>query len=183
VGLTPVKVNAVVKRDVNESEILPLVHRFRHSGVIMRFIEYMDVGNTNGWRLDDVVSAKEILTLIDREHPLLPIEPLTKGEGVAERWAFQDGGGEIGIITSVTQAFCHTCNRLRLSTDGKLYTCLFAAEGVDLRTLLRTQSNNDAALRQRIAATWHCRTDRYSQLRHEITEALPGKIEMSYIGG
>ncbi|MCL2160776.1 MAG: GTP 3',8-cyclase MoaA [Betaproteobacteria bacterium] len=183
VGLTPVKVNAVIKRGVNESEILPLVRRFRHTGVIMRFIEYMDVGNTNGWRLDDVVTAREILALIDREHPLAPIAPSTEGEGVAERWALRDGSGEIGVITSVTQAFCHTCNRLRLSTDGKLYTCLFATEGVDLRALLRDPSGDDATLRQRIAAAWRCRTDRYSQLRHEMTETLPGRIEMSYIGG
>jgi cyclic pyranopterin phosphate synthase len=182
VGLTPVKVNAVIKRGVNEGEILPLIRHFRHTGVIMRFIEYMDVGNTNGWRLDDVVTSREILAQIDREHPLNPIDPHASAE-VAERWAFQDGGGEIGVISSVTQAFCHTCSRLRLSTDGKLYTCLFATEGVDLRTLLRAKSNDDTALQQRIAATWHCRTDRYSQLRHEMTETLPGRIEMSYIGG
>ncbi|MDR2207526.1 MAG: GTP 3',8-cyclase MoaA [Azoarcus sp.] len=182
VGLVPVKVNAVIKRGVNESEILPLIRRFRHTGVIMRFIEYMDVGNTNGWRLDDVVTSSEILARIDREHPLIPIDPHSP-DGVAQRWVFQDGGGEIGVISSVTQAFCHTCSRLRLSTDGKLYTCLFATEGVDLRALLRAKSNDDTALRQRIAATWHCRTDRYSQLRHEMTEALPGRIEMSYIGG
>jgi len=182
VGLTPVKVNAVIKRGVNESEILPLIRHFRHTGVVMRFIEYMDVGNTNGWRLDDVVTAREILALIDLEHPIAPIESHAPNE-VAERWAYKDGGGEIGVITSVTQAFCHTCSRLRLSTDGKLYTCLFATDGVDLRTLLRTRSSDDAALRQRIAATWHCRTDRYSQLRHEMTEPLAGRIEMSYIGG
>jgi len=188
VGLTPVKVNAVIKRGINESEILPLIRHFRHTGVIMRFIEYMDVGTTNGWRLDDVVTAREILASIDREHPLTPIEPHAPNE-VAERWAFQDGSGEIGVITSVTQTFCHTCSRLRLSTDGKLYTCLFATQGVDLRPLLRIHSakpahpSDDAALRQRIATAWHCRTDRYSQLRHELTEKLPGRIEMSYIGG
>ncbi|MCL2020641.1 MAG: GTP 3',8-cyclase MoaA [Betaproteobacteria bacterium] len=183
VGLTPVKVNAVIKRGVNESEILPLVRRFRHSGVIMRFIEYMDVGNTNGWRLDDVVSAGEILALIEREYPLVPIASLTEGEGVAERWALQDGSGEIGVITSVTQAFCHTCSRLRLSTDGKLYTCLFATDGIDLRTLIRAQPGDEVALRQHITAVWRSRADRYSQLRHEMTEALSGRIEMSYIGG
>jgi cyclic pyranopterin phosphate synthase len=182
VGLTPVKVNAVIKRGVNEGEILPLVRHFRHTGVIMRFIEYMDVGNTNGWRLDDVITSSETLAQIDQEYPLTPIDPHTSAE-VAERWAFQDGGGEIGVISSVTQAFCHTCNRLRLSTDGKLYTCLFATEGVDLRTHLRAKSSDDTALRQRIAATWHCRTDRYSQLRHEMTEKRPRRIEMSYIGG
>ncbi|MCL2876771.1 MAG: GTP 3',8-cyclase MoaA [Betaproteobacteria bacterium] len=185
VGLTPVKVNAVIKRGINESEILPLIRHFRHTGVIMRFIEYMDVGNTNGWRLDDVVTSSETLARIDHEYPLAPIGSHAQNE-VAERWKFQDGGGEIGVISSVTQAFCHTCSRLRLSTDGKLYTCLFATEGVDLRAILRAQpaqSGDDAALRQRIAATWRCRTDRYSQLRHEMTEKLPGRIEMSYIGG
>jgi len=182
VGLTPLKVNAVIKRGVNEREILPLVRHFRHTGIIMRFIEYMDVGNTNGWRLDDVVTSREILAQIDREYPLSPIELHTPNE-VAERWVFQDGGGEIGVISSVTQAFCHTCSRLRLSTDGKLYTCLFATEGADLRALLRDPSGDDVALRQRINATWRNRTDRYSQLRHEMTEARPGRIEMSYIGG
>jgi cyclic pyranopterin phosphate synthase len=182
VGLTPVKVNAVIKRGVNEGEVLPLIRHFRHTGVIMRFIEYMDVGNTNGWRLDDVITSSEILARINREHPLSPIDPHAPVE-VAERWAYQDGGGEIGVISSVTQAFCHTCSRLRLSTDGKLYTCLFATEGIDLRASLRGKSSDDMALRQRIAATWHCRTDRYSQLRHEMTEVPPGRIEMSYIGG
>jgi cyclic pyranopterin phosphate synthase len=184
-GLTPVKVNAVIRRGINESEILPLVRHFRHTGIIMRFIEFMDVGNTNGWRLDDVVTARDILARIGCEHPLAPIEPHASNE-VAQRWAFQDGGGEIGVITSVTQAFCHTCSRLRLSTDGNLYTCLFATEGIGLRSLLRdtsVQPNDDAALRQRIAAAWHCRADRYSQLRHEMTETHPGRIEMSYIGG
>lgn len=182
VGLTPIKVNAVIKRGMNESEILPLARHFRHSGIILRFIEYMDVGTTNGWRLDEVVTSREILARIDNEYPLMPIEAHAPNE-VAERWAFQDGAGEIGVIASVTQAFCHTCSRLRLSTDGKLYTCLFATEGTDLRALLRDPSCNDTALRQRIASTWQNRSDRYSQLRHEMTEALPEKIEMSYIGG
>ena len=184
VGLSPVKVNAVVKRGVNEGEILPLVSHFRNTGVIMRFIEFMDVGTTNGWRLDDVVTAREILARIDLEHPLRPIDPNYTGE-VAERWALQDGSGEIGVIASVTQAFCHECGRLRMSTDGKLYTCLFAHEGVDLRTLLRSQGS-DAELQQRITAAWRCRGDRYSQLRREMTETskTPArKIEMSYIGG
>jgi cyclic pyranopterin phosphate synthase len=183
-GLSPIKVNAVVKRSVNEGEILPLVRHFRNTGVIMRFIEFMDVGNTNGWRLDDVVTAREILARIAPEHPLRPIDPNYSGE-VAERWAFQDGSGEIGVIASVTQAFCHECGRLRLSTDGKLYTCLFAHEGVDLRALLRSQGS-DADLQQRIIAAWRCRSDRYSQLRHEMTELCrtpSRKIEMSYIGG
>lgn len=182
VGLTPVKVNAVIKRGVNESEILPLARQFRHTGVILRFIEYMDVGNTNGWRLDDVVTSGETLAKISALHPLAPLDAHDTN-AVAERWLYQDGGGEIGVISSVTQAFCRTCSRLRLSTDGKLYTCLFATEGVDLRVLLRDPSTDDAALRQRVAATWHCRNDRYSQLRHEMTERLTGRIEMSYIGG
>jgi len=182
VGLTPVKVNAVIKRGVNESEILPLVRHFRQSGVILRFIEYMDVGNSNGWRLDDVVTSREILARIDDEYPLSPLEAHASNE-VAERWVFQDGGGEIGVISSVTQAFCHTCSRLRLSTDGKLYTCLFATDGDDLRALLRDASVDDTALRQRISGIWHHRSDRYSQLRHEMSEGCPGKIEMSYIGG
>ncbi|MDR0563473.1 MAG: GTP 3',8-cyclase MoaA [Azoarcus sp.] len=180
-GLTPIKVNAVVKRGINESEILPLIRRFRHTGVIMRFIEYMDVGNTNGWRLDDVVTASEILSKINNEYPLRSLSPQVPGE-VAKRWAFQDGSGEIGVISSVTQAFCHTCSRLRLSTDGKLYTCLFASEGTDLRTLLRTEPD-DAQLQERITALWHNRADRYSQLRCAASVPSAKKIEMSYIGG
>ena len=181
VGLAPVKVNTVVKRGVNESEILPLVRHFRHTGVVLRFIEFMDVGSTNGWRLDDVVGAQEILERIDREHPLRPLEPNYPGE-VAKRWEFADGGGEIGVIASVTQAFCHECSRMRLSTDGKLYTCLFAADGTDLRGPLRG-GEDDAQLRQRIADVWQKRGDRYSQLRHAATELPMKKIEMSYIGG
>lgn len=180
-GLTPLKVNTVVKRGVNEGEILPLVRHFRHTGIVLRFIEFMDVGSTNGWRLDDVVSAQEILERIDREYPLRPREPNYPGE-VARRWEFADGGGEIGVIASVTQAFCHECSRLRLSTDGKLYTCLFAAEGTDLRAPLRA-GEDDAQLRRRIADLWAGRTDRYSQLRRAATELPVRKIEMSYIGG
>ena len=180
-GLAPLKVNTVVKRGVNEGEILPLVRHFRHTGIVLRFIEFMDVGSTNGWRLDDVVSAQEILERIDREHPLRPLEPNYPGE-VARRWEFADGGGEIGVIASVTQAFCHECSRLRLSTDGKLYTCLFAAEGTDLRAPLRA-GEDDAQLRRRIADLWAGRTDRYSQLRRAATELPVRKIEMSYIGG
>ncbi|GHU27806.1 cyclic pyranopterin monophosphate synthase [Betaproteobacteria bacterium] len=181
VGLTPLKVNAVIRRGVNESEILPLVEHFRHTGITLRFIEYMDVGSTNGWRLDDVVTAQETLTRIDAEYPLRPVAPRYPGE-VAKRWEFVDGGGEIGVIASVTQAFCHECSRLRLSVDGKLFTCLFAAEGDDLRGLLRA-GEDDALLRQRIAAIWKRRTDRYSQLRLAQTEKPHEKIEMSYIGG
>ena len=181
VGLAPVKVNTVVKRGVNEGEILPLVRHFRHSGVILRFIEFMDVGTTNGWRLDDVVTAQEMLERIDRAHPLRPVDPNYVGE-VAKRWAFVDGGGEIGVIASVTQAFCHECTRLRLSTDGRLYTCLFANEGYDLRSPLRG-GEEDCMLRERVVALWSRRGDRYSQLRHDATALPVKKIEMSYIGG
>ena len=181
VGLLPVKVNMVVKRGVNEHEILPLLNHFRDTGIIVRFIEFMDVGTTNGWRMDDVVSAKEILSLIDRHYPLAPIVPNYPGE-VANRWRFKDGNGEIGVIASVTEAFCQDCSRIRLSTDGKLYTCLFARRGVDLRAPLR-QGADDAALSGLIVDTWTQRSDRYSQIRHDAT-LLPGqKIEMSYIGG
>lgn len=181
VGLAPVKLNTVVKRGVNEGEILPLVQHFRHSGVILRFIEYMDVGTSNGWRLDDVVSAQEILARIDSEYPLRPLDPNYVGE-VARRWAFADGSGEIGVIASVTQAFCHECTRLRLSTDGRLYTCLFANEGHDLRTPLRG-GEGEQQLRERIVALWSRRAERYSQLRHAATVLPAKKIEMSYIGG
>jgi cyclic pyranopterin phosphate synthase len=181
VGLAPVKVNTVVKRGVNEGEILPLVRHFRHSGVILRFIEFMDVGTTNGWRLDDVVTAQEILARIDCEHPLRPVDPNYVGE-VARRWAFTDGGGEIGVIASVTQAFCHECTRLRLATDGRLYTCLFANEGYDLRSPLRG-GEGDSQLAERIVALWSGRGDRYSQLRLAATALPVKKIEMSYIGG
>lgn len=181
VGLAPVKVNTVVKRGLNEQEILPLARHFRHSGVILRFIEFMDVGSTNAWRLDDVVSAREILSCIGAEFPLQAVDPGYRGE-VAERWAYADGAGEIGVVASVTQAFCGDCSRLRLSTDGKLYTCLFADSGVDLRTPLRA-GENDSQLRQRLADLWTARGDRYSQRRHEATVVSLKKIEMSYIGG
>lgn len=179
--LAPVKVNTVVKRGVNEHEIVPLVEHFRNSGVILRFIEFMDVGTTNGWRMDDVVTARDILQQIDARHPLRPVDPNYPGE-VAKRWALADGSGEIGVIASVTQAFCGDCSRIRLSTDGKLYTCLFASDGIDLRTPLR-QGADDAALDRLIAATWQQRSDRYSQIRHAATERPLRKIEMSYIGG
>ena len=180
-GLAPLKVNMVVKRGLNDSEILPLVRHFRRSGVILRFIEFMDVGSTNGWRLNDVVSAQEILERVDRDFPLRPLEANYPGE-VARRWEFADGGGEIGVIASVTQAFCGDCSRLRLSTDGKLYTCLFATEGTELRAPMRA-GEDDAQLRQRLETVWGGRTDRYSQLRHAATELPVKKIEMSYIGG
>ncbi len=183
-GLAPLKVNTVVKRGVNEHEIVPLVEHFRGSGVIVRFIEFMDVGTTNGWRMDDVVTAKQILDAIQRDYPLRPVDPNYTGE-VAKRWALADGSGEIGIIASVTQAFCGDCSRIRLSTEGKLYTCLFASAGTDLRTPLRAGAD-DAALDRLITATWQQRSDRYSQIRHAATKLNTHplrKIEMSYIGG
>ena len=181
VGLAPIKVNTVLKRGVNEHEIIPLVRHFRDTGIIVRFIEFMDVGATNGWRMDDVVSAREVIDVINREYPVQAIEPSYRGE-VAQRWALADGSGEIGVIASVTQAFCADCSRIRLSTDGKLYTCLFATHGVDLRDSLRRQGS-DAALIGLIERTWGQRNDRYSQLRHEATPQPGRKIEMSYIGG
>jgi len=181
VGLAPLKVNTVIKRGVNEHEILPLVEHFRNSGIILRFIEFMDVGSTNGWRLDDVVTAKEILGVIDAQFPLREIEANYSGE-VAKRWEFIDGGGEIGVIASVTQAFCQACSRIRLSTDGKLYTCLFATDGTDLRDALRGGAN-DQELSRRISDVWARRSDRYSEIRHAATELPKKKIEMSYIGG
>ena len=179
-GLAPVKVNMVVKRGVNEQQILPMAQRFRHSGHILRFIEYMDVGHTNGWRMDDVVPSAEVIRTIDRELPVEPIDPNYPGE-VAERWRYVDGGGEVGVISSVTQAFCRDCTRARLATDGKLYTCLFATTGYDLRAMLR-DGHSDAEIVSYVAAIWLQRADRYSEIRSENTVALP-KIEMSYIGG
>ena len=179
-GLAPVKVNMVVKRGENENGILPMARHFRGSGHILRFIEYMDVGHTNGWRMDDVVTAREIVAMISREMPLEPADPNYKGE-VAERWRYRDGSGEIGVIASVTQAFCRDCTRIRLSTEGKLYTCLFATAGHDLRALLRGGASDDE-IRDTVAAIWAKRTDRYSEIRTSQTAKLE-KIEMSYIGG
>ena len=179
VGL-PVKVNAVVKRGVNDSGIVELARRFRGTGHTVRFIEFMDVGATNGWRLDDVVPAAEIVATIDASFPLEPVEAAYHGE-VARRWRYRDGSGEIGVIASVTQPFCGGCTRARISAEGKLYTCLFAVRGVDLRALLRSGAT-DEELRERLVSVWERRKDRYSELRTEQTAALP-KIEMSYIGG
>lgn len=179
VGLAPVKVNMVVKRGVNDHEILPMAAHFRHSGVVLRLIEYMDVGSSNGWRMDDVVSAQEILQKTHAVYPLQAADPQHHGE-VAQRWHYQDGAGEIGVIASVTQAFCRTCTRIRLSTDGKLYPCLFAAHGHDLRTPLRSGSS-DAQLQHHITTTWQTRDDNYSERRHLATPKQ--KVEMSYIGG
>ncbi len=179
-GLAPIKVNMVVKRGVNEHEILPMARHFKGSGHIVRFIEFMDVGSSNGWRLDDVVPSRDVIRRIDAELPLEAIEPNYSGE-VAERWRYRDGSGEIGVISSVTQAFCRDCTRARLSTEGRLYLCLFATRGYDLRELLRGGAN-DARISTAIGQIWRAREDRYSELRTEATAGLR-KIEMSYIGG
>ena len=179
-GLAPVKVNAVIKRGVNEHAIVPLARHFRGTGHVMRYIEYMDVGHTNGWRMDDVVPAAEIVRRIDEVLPIEPVAPSYAGE-VAERWRYRDGRGEVGVIASVTQAFCRDCTRARLSTDGKVYTCLFGTVGHDLRAMLRERSD-DERLARTIAALWRRRGDRYSELRTAATSPLP-KVEMSYIGG
>ena len=179
-GLTPVKINMVVKRGVNDHEIVPMAERFRGTGHIVRFIEYMDVGNTNGWRMDDVVSAREIVDTIGRAHPLRAVDPNYRGE-VAQRWHYADGSGEIGVIASVTQPFCGACSRARLSAEGKLYTCLFANSGVDLRDLVRSGAS-DEALSAAVGTVWRRRDDRYSELRSGNTPPQ-ARIEMSYIGG
>lgn len=176
----PVKINCVVKRGTNDSQILPLARHFRHSGHILRFIEYMDVGNSNGWRMDEVLPSAEVIALIRAEFPLEALDPDYAGE-VAARWRYRDGAGEIGVVSSVTQAFCSSCTRVRLSTEGKLYTCLFAQSGHDLRALMRS-ANDDQALSRAIAGIWRARSDRYSEMRTAATAATR-KIEMSYIGG
>jgi len=179
-GLVPVKVNVVVKRGVNDDGLVAMAHAFRGTGVVVRFIEYMDVGHTNGWRLDDVVPAAEVVAAIDAEYPLEPVEPGYRGE-VASRWRYRDGSGEIGVISSVTQPFCSDCTRARLSADGKLYTCLFAVKGHDLRALVRDGAS-DEELTAALRGIWGARTDRYSELRSAETADL-AKVEMSYIGG
>jgi GTP 3',8-cyclase len=179
-GLAPIKINMVTKRGVNDSSIVPMARYFKGTGMTLRFIEFMDVGSTNGWRLDDVVPAREIVAMIDREMPLEPVQAGYRGE-VAARYRYKDGGGEIGVISSVTQPFCADCTRARLSADGSLYTCLFATEGHDLRALVRSGATDDE-ITHSIAALWSERTDRYSDLRSEQTAGLH-KIEMSFIGG
>jgi GTP 3',8-cyclase len=179
VGL-PVKVNVVVKRGVNEDSVVPMARHFRDRGHIVRFIEYMDVGHTNGWRLDDVVPAADIVAAIDTELPLEPLPPGYPGE-VAERYRYRDGSGEIGVIASVTRPFCGACTRARLSADGSLYTCLFATTGHDLRGLMREGAGDDE-ITAALGGIWRERTDRYSELRSSATPDLP-KVEMSYIGG
>ena len=176
----PVKVNAVVKRGVNDDQVVPLAAFFRERGHTLRFIEYMDVGHTNGWRLDDVVPAKEIVALLDSSFGVEPAEALYRGE-VAQRWRYKDGAGEVGVIASVTQPFCGDCTRARLSAEGKLFTCLFAVRGHDLRALIRGGAS-DEELETAVRSVWGGRADRYSDLRSAATAGLE-KVEMSYIGG
>jgi cyclic pyranopterin phosphate synthase len=196
VGLGPIKVNMVVKRGTNDHEILPMARHFKGSGVVLRFIEYMDVGATNGWRMDDVVPSAEVIARLQQHMPLAALEPSALGE-TAQRWGYlgSDGrwdttAGEIGVISSVTQAFCGDCNRARLSTEGQLYLCLFAHQGYDLRALVREQAG-DANLESAVAHIWQGRSDRYSELRAHLPndngpregEPSPRRVEMSYIGG
>jgi cyclic pyranopterin phosphate synthase len=180
VGLGPIKINMVVKRGVNDDSVIDMATHFKGTGNIVRFIEYMDVGTTNGWRLDDVVPAAEIVQAIDAIYPLEPADPNYRGE-VARRYRYRDGSGEIGVIASVTQPFCGDCTRARLSAEGRLYTCLFASRGTDLRELLRRGADDDT-LTETIATVWSSRSDRYSEVRSAQTAALP-RVEMSYIGG
>ncbi len=179
-GLEPVKINCVVKRGLNEASILDLARHFRGTGCVLRFIEYMDVGNSNGWRLDDVVTAREILARIDAE---FPIEPVRSGEfsQVAQRWRYRDGAGEIGVIPSVSQPFCGGCTRARLSSEGRLYTCLFGSDGLDLRAMLRSGAS-DEEISAALETVWRKREDRYSEIRSAATTSWP-KVEMSRIGG
>jgi cyclic pyranopterin phosphate synthase len=179
-GLAPIKVNMVVKRGVNDHGIVDMARHFRGSGHILRFIEFMDVGSSNGWEMSAVVPSREVIARINEVFPLEPVEANYTGE-VAERWRYVDRQGEIGVISSVTQAFCSTCTRIRLSTEGKLYTCLFAQEGHDLRELLR-EGASDEELDRAIASVWSAREDHYSEIRTANTAGLR-KIEMSYIGG
>ncbi len=184
-GLGNIKVNMVVKRGTNEDQILPMARHFKGSGHVLRFIEYMDVGATNGWRMNEVLPSAELVQRISAELPLQPLEAAAPGE-TAERWAYADGTGEVGFISSVTQAFCGDCNRARLSTEGQLYLCLFASHGHDLRSLLRSGAS-DVDLTAAIGHIWQGRSDRYSQLRHALPAdangAGPRRVEMSYIGG
>ncbi len=182
-GLAPLKVNMVVRRGVNDHQILPMARQFRGSGHVLRFIEYMDVGNTNGWNMTEVVPGAEVLARLGAAYPLRPLSPQYAGE-VAERWAYEDGQGEVGVITSVTQAFCGDCNRARLSPEGRLFLCLFASRGHDLRAPLRA-GQDDAMLRQTVAGIWGARDDAYSQQRgrEPAGSGSAPRVEMSYIGG
>jgi cyclic pyranopterin phosphate synthase len=179
-GFTGTKINMVVKKGVNDQDVVAMARHFKGSGHIVRFIEFMDVGSSNGWRMKDVVSSAEIVRMVNAEMPLVQAESNYSGE-VAQRWAYADGSGEIGVISSVTQAFCSTCTRARLSTDGKLYTCLFAQSGHDLRELMRS-GKSDTQITSAIGLIWNQREDRYSELRTEETTSKK-KVEMSYIGG
>jgi cyclic pyranopterin phosphate synthase len=184
VGLAPIKVNMVVKRGTNDHELLPMARHFRGSGIVLRFIEYMDVGATNGWRMDEVLPSARLIELLQREHALEALDPAAEGE-TAERWRYVDGGGEIGLISSVTQAFCRDCNRARLSTEGRLFLCLFASTGHDLRALVRGAAS-DEQIAAAIAGIWRQRADRYSELRGAAdATAAQGerRVEMHYIGG
>jgi cyclic pyranopterin phosphate synthase len=180
VGLKPLKVNMVIKRGTNDQDAVEMARFFKGSGHILRFIEFMDVGHTNGWKMQHVVPSRELVARINAEFPIEPADPNYVGE-VAERWRYRDGSGEIGFISSVTQAFCKDCTRLRLSAEGSIYTCLFATEGTDLRGLLRTGAT-DEEISDAIAEVWRVRGDRYSEIRTEETAKLR-KVEMSYIGG
>jgi cyclic pyranopterin phosphate synthase len=179
-GLHPIKVNMVVRRGLNEGSVLPMARFARERGYILRFIEYMDVGHSNAWRLDEVVPSAEIVAMIDAEMPLAAVPPRYEGE-VADRWRYRDGDGEIGVISSVSEPFCGTCTRARITAEGQLFTCLFGVRGTDLRGPLRA-GVDDEELRGLIAGVWAVRADRYSELRGEATERLP-KVEMSRIGG
>jgi len=179
-GLSPVKVNCVVQRGVNETEVAPLVRRFKGTGVTVRFIEYMDVGRTNGWQLGQVVPSADLLGYLQGEFELEPVESSSPSD-VARRWAHSDGSGEVGFISSVSEPFCGDCVRARLSADGRLHTCLFASGGHDLRAIIHNGANGEA-LSEAVAAIWSRREDRYSEVRSEETSALP-RVEMSYIGG
>jgi cyclic pyranopterin phosphate synthase len=183
-GLGPIKVNMVVKRGTNDHELLPMAEHFRGSGIVLRFIEFMDVGATNGWRMDEVLPSAKIIERLQRAHPLVPLEAAAPGE-TAERWAYADGGGEIGVISSVTRPFCRDCNRARLSTEGRLFLCLFASSGYDLRELLRGGAD-DARIAEAIGAIWQQRDDRYSEQRQTMAaDSGSGarRVEMHYIGG
>ena len=180
VGLTPIKINMVVMRSVNLESVVPMAKYFRDSGHILRFIEYMDVGDSNGWKLDEVVPSSEIVEIIGSQLPIESIAPNYLGE-VASRWKYTDGSGEIGLISSVSQPFCGDCSRLRLSARGELFTCLFASSGHDVRTLLRGDASDEKIV-DTVASLWKNRDDRYSELRSEQTQQIP-RVEMSYIGG
>jgi len=179
-GLTPIKINMVVKRGVNDGSILDMAGHFKGSGHTLRFIEYMDVGTTNGWRLEDVVPAREIVEMLDQEFGIEPVDPSYRGE-VAQRWRYRDGTGEVGVIGSVTQPFCGDCTRVRLSAEGVVYTCLFATGGTDLRQVLRSGAS-DEMLDEVVCGLWTNRTDQYSETRSSQTAGLH-KVEMSYLGG